>query len=212
MRSIKKVSFLVLVIFAFFASGCELLFVGAGKSAKIEDTGFLQNYNGLKKEADPNYPNLPDLWYLAPDAKAKFAGYKKILVSDFTALTAHPNDLASIGGKEFKTIKKDLPDMIVDTLEGSSAFPEIVRISEKIQPKAIDDIKKLPGDAILMGNIKELVHIGGIVASQVEIKIVDIKTGKEILQYIHRGISDPDKVGLVMTRPLPDLIKKAKSL
>lgn len=205
-------SFLLLGLMGIFLSGCELLIVGAGKDATAEDTGFFQNYDGLLKgNSDPNYPNLPDLWYLAPDVKQKLTNYKKILVSDFTALTKNPNDLLSIGNPEFKTIKKDLPDSIVDTLEGAAIFPEVVRISEKIGPKNIDAIKKLTGDAVLMGNIKELMVLGGAAATQVEIKLVDVKTGEEVLKFINRGVSDSDKVALAtVTRTLPELINKAK--
>lgn len=208
-----------------FTSGCEGLImvttVGAGKSATIEDTGFFQNYDGLKKETDPRYPELPDFWYLAPDVKNKLANYKTVLMPDFTALTAKPDDLLSIQSKEFKTIKKDLPDSVADMLEGSSVFPEVVRISEKIRPRNIDEIKKLHGDAILMGNIKEIVlapsfdranEAFGLAAAQVEIKLVDIKTGEEVLKSIHRGTSDADKVGLVIRLYLTDLFKKAKGV
>jgi hypothetical protein len=62
-----------------------------------------------------------------------------------------------------------------------SVFLQCVRTSERIDPKDIEAIKKLPSDAILMGNIKELHSLGKL------------------------------KVAMPIVRNLSVLIKKAKS-
>jgi len=41
----------------------EVAMVGAGKSATIEDTGFLKSYDGLASASDNADPGLPDLYY-----------------------------------------------------------------------------------------------------------------------------------------------------
>lgn len=62
-----------------------------------------------------------------------------------------------------------------------------------------------------MGNIKEISSLDKLTVTQVEIKIVDIKTGMEILKAINRNSTDADKVAMPIVRNLSVLIKKAKS-
>jgi hypothetical protein len=86
--------------------------------------------------------------------------------------------------KEYKTIKKNLADHISEIFDGS-VFERTIRISERISPKDTEAIQKLSGDAVLMGNIKELVSTAargghGLTAIQVEIKLIDVKTGEEV--------------------------------
>ena len=56
-------------------------------------------------------------------------------------------------------------------------------------------------------------HGGGIglTATQVEIKLVDTKTGKEIIKMINRSTTDGDKVSMPINRRLANLINKAKN-
>lgn len=201
-------------------SGCgaliELSMVGAGKSATIEDTGFFNNYNGLAVATDVDkkaYHNLPDLYYIS--SKINMKAYKKVIVADFTSRNTNIENIAGLQSKYYKTIRKDLADNIAESIE-SSAFDKVIRISEKIDPKDIEAIKKLPANAVLMGNIKELVapsadEGGGaaLAAIQVEYKLVDIKTGEEVLKAIHRSTTDKEKVAVAQVRVLSEVLNKA---
>lgn len=209
-----------LVGLVFSLSGCgaliELSMVGAGKSATIEDTGFFSNYNGLAVATDVDkkvYRNLPDLYYIS--SKINMKAYKKVIVADFTSRNTNVDNIAGLQSKYYKTIRKDLADNIAESIEGS-AFDKVIRISEKIDPKDIAEIKKLPANAVLMGNIKELVaplaDEGGeaaLAAAQIEYKLVDIKTGEEVVKIIHRSTTDKDKVATAQVRVLSELLNKA---
>jgi len=210
------------VTIGFSVSGCgallELTMVGAGKSATIEDTGFFQNYDGLAAATDADkkaYRNLPDLYYISPNINIK--NYKKVIVPDFTSRSADISKIAGLQSKYYKTIRKDLADNIAETFNGS-AFEKMIRISEKVDPKDIAAIMKLSADAVLMGNIKELAapladEGGGaaLAGVQIEYKIIDRKTGKEVLKAIHRSTTDKDKVATAQIRVLSELLNKARN-
>lgn len=212
--------FLMISGLGFFFSGCgvmlELAMVGAGKSATIEDTCFFKSYDGLAPATDPDkkaYPNLPDLYFISP--KINMKAYKKIIIPDFTSYTTNTDNIAGLQSKYYKTIRKDLADNIAETFEGS-VFKKVVRPSEKIDPKDITEIQKLSADAVLMGNIKELVapmadegRGTALAAVQIEYKLIDIKTGKEVFKAIHRSTTDKDKVATAQVRVLSELLKKA---
>jgi len=51
----------------------------------------------------------------------------------------------------------------------------------------------------------------GLTATQVEIKLVDTKTGVELIKMINRSTTDGDKVSMSINRRLANLINKAKS-
>jgi len=192
----------------------DVALTGPGKSASAEDTGFLQSYDGLVSTRDPAYPSLPDLYYVSP--QARIDTYNKVSIPDFTSLAANMNKLTGLQVRQYKTIKQDLPDQMATTLDGS-AFSSVRRMSDRVDPKDIAAIRKLPADAILMGNIKELVSTGGenqagLTAIQVEYKLVDVKTGEEVLRAIHRSTTDLDKVALAQARVLTGLLNKAKSV
>jgi hypothetical protein len=212
---VLKVSFLVL--FGYLLSGCAMLdlaLVGAGKSATAEDTGFFKSYDGLVSARDPAYPTLPDLYYVSPQVHINT--YNKVLMPDFTSLTSDINKLAGLQIRQYKTIKQDLPDQLATTFDGS-AFSSVRRMSDRVDPKDIVAIRKLPADAILMGNIKELVSVGGenqagLTAIQIEYKLVDVKTGEEVFKAIHRSTTDLDKVAMAQARVLTGLLNKAKRL
>lgn len=212
--------FLMIVGFGFFFSGCgamlELAIVGAGTSATIEDTRFLQSYDGLAHGTDPDkkaYPNLPDLYFISPVINMK--AYKKVIIPDFTSYTTNTNNIAGLQSKYYKTMRKDMADSIAETFNGS-VFEKMVRTSDKIDPKDIAEIQKLSADAVLMGNIKELVapladEGGGaaLAGAQIEYKLIDIKTGKEVLKAIHRSTTDKEKIGYSHIRVLSELFNKA---
>ena len=209
-----SVSFLVLV--CYLLSGCgpllEVAITGPGKSATAEETGFFKSYDGLVSTRDPAYSSLPDLYYVSPQARINT--YNTMLVPDFTSMTPDINKLKGLQIRQYKTIKQDLPDQIATTFDGS-AFSRVSRMSDRVDPKDSAAIMKVPADAILMGNIKELVSVGGenqagLTAIQVEYKLVDVKTGEEVLKAIHRSTSDLDKVPMGQTRVLTGLLNKAK--
>jgi hypothetical protein len=75
--NLKKFIFGFITIMCCLLSGCAILevaVVGAGKSATIEDTGFLKTYAGLTSASDEAHRGLPDLYYISP--KIKMDGYK----------------------------------------------------------------------------------------------------------------------------------------
>ena len=127
--------------------------LGSGKSAKIEDTGFFARYDDLKSESDPAFVGLPDLYSIR--SGVNWGLYKKVIIPDFTSLASNVRDISGMQLAEYKTIKKDLPDHLAQAFDGS-VFLQCIRTSERIDPKDIEAIKKLPADGILMGNIKEL--------------------------------------------------------
>ncbi len=196
------------VILSFMLIGCAAVLMGSGKSATAEDTGFFSRYDDLKSESDPAFVGLPDLYSIR--SGVNWGTYKKVIIPDFTSLAVNVRDLYGMQLREYKTIKQDLADHIAQALDGS-VFIQCIRTSERIGPKDIDAIKKMPADAILMGNIKEISSLGKLTVTQVEIKIVDIKTGMEILKAINRNSTDDDKVAMPIVRNLSVLIKKAKN-
>lgn len=211
--------FLLIIVLGSFVSGCDALLVRVGKSATIEDTGFFSNYDGLAAATDADkkaYHNLPDLYYISP--KINMKAYKKVLVTDFTSHVTDINSIPGLQNKYYKTIRKDLADNIAESVEGS-AFDKVVRISEKIDTKDIEAIKKLSADAVLMGNIKEMVapsvgegKYAALAAIQVEYKLIDIKTGEEVLKAIHRSTTDKQKVAEGQITVLFPLLNKAKDM
>jgi hypothetical protein len=207
-----------LLVVAYVLSGCgpllDVAITGPGKSATAEDTGFFQSYDGLVATRDPTYPNLPDLYYVSP--QARITTYTIVVVPDFTSMTPNIQKLTGLQVRQYKTIKQDLPDQLATTFDGS-AFRRVSRMADRIDPKDPTVLRKVPADAILMGNIKELVSVGGenqagLTAIQVEYKLVDVKTGEEVLKAIHRSTTDLDKVPMAQARVLTGLLIKAKSV
>ncbi len=199
-----------------FLSGCSTMLsmaiVGPGKSAMPDDTGFFKSYEGLVSTSDPAYPNLPDLYHLSP--QIRMSAYKTVLVPDFTSMTNDTSKLSGLQIRQYKSIKQELPDQLVNTLDGS-AFPRISRTTDRYDVKDTSALMKVHADAILMGNIKELVSVGGenkagLTALQIEYKLVDVKTGEEVLRAISRNSTDLDKVAMPQVRVLSALLNKAK--
>ena len=212
-REIPKIALIVMM--AQLAAGCavvEVAMVGAGKSATTEDTGF-PKARRAGPCADPAYPRLPDFSYVSP--QVRMSAYKKVLMPDFTSIQPDVSKLRGLQVRQYKSIKQDMPSQIANTFDGS-AFRQVTRISDRIDPKDTAAIKKLPADAVLMGNIKELVSLGGennagLTAIQVEYKLVDIRSGEEVVTAIHRSTTDLDKVPMAQVSVLTSLFNKAKA-
>ena len=199
-------------------SGCgailQTAIVGAGKTATADDTGFLKSYQGLAPSQDPAYPAMPDLSYISP--QVRMGAYHKIIMLDFTSISPNIDKLTGLQIRQYKSIKQDLPDLIAGTFDGST-FNKVARVSERYDPKDIAAIRKLPADAVLMGNIKELVSLGGenragLTAIQIEYKLIDLRTGEEVVTAIHRSTTDLDKVAMGQVRVLSGLLNKAKAM
>ncbi|MGH8626846.1 MAG: hypothetical protein ACREYC_16835 [Gammaproteobacteria bacterium] len=199
-----------------FLSGCgpmlAMALVGPGKAATPDDTGFFRSHEGLASTGDPAFPNLPDLYYLSP--QIRMSAYKNVVVPDFTSMTNDMSKLSGLQIRQYKSIKQDLPDQLVNTLDGS-AFPRMSRTTDRFDAKDTSALMKVHADAILMGNIKELVSVGGeneagLTALQIEYKLVDVKTGEEVLKAISRNTTDLDKVAMPQVRVLTALLNKAK--
>ena len=138
--------------------------------------------------------------------------YKKVFIVDFTSRTTNINKISGLQIRQFKTLRKDLADHIAESFDGP-VFEKTIRISEKIDPKDTEAIQKLSADAVLMGNIKEIISLGGLTATQVEYKLVDIKTGEEVIMVIHRATTDADKIAMAQVRTLTALIvNRARSI
>lgn len=196
--------------------GCSAMvqsaMVGAGKSATADDTGFLKSYQGLEAHQEP--PGLPDLSYVSP--KVRMGSYHKVLMPDFSSITPDVAKLSGLQVRQYKGIKQELPDQIANTFDGS-AFAKVTRTSDRLDPRDMAALKRLNVDAVLFGNIKELVSLGGeskagLTAIQIEFKLVDVHTGEEVITAIHRSTTDLDKVAMGQVRALNTLLTKAKSM
>jgi hypothetical protein len=146
----------------------------------------------------------------------RISSYNKVLIPDFTSINPDIAKLAGLQIRQYKTIKQELPDLVANTFD-RSAFSKVIRTSERIDPKDMTAIRKLPADAVLMGNIKELVSMGGenaagLTSIQIEYKLIDIKTGEEVVTAIHRSTTDLDKIAMGQVRVLSGLLNKAKAL
>jgi hypothetical protein len=209
----------LLITTVLFLFGCsaayDLAHTGAGRSAQIEKINFFNSTNNLVSNKDSG-ADLPDLSYISPNVN--WTEYKKIIINDFTSISSDVANISGIQIPEFKNIRKDIPDNIAQTFDGS-IFSQCVRSAERIDFKDINNIKNMQADAILFGNISEIKsgirmrqHGGGpgLTSIQVEIKLVDRKTGEELIKMINRSTTDGDKVLVPIIRILANLMNKAK--
>lgn len=218
--TVKRVFFAVPLLTAFvFLLGCSAAFdlahTGAGRSAQIEPISFFQNTDNFVsgKEAGPG---LPDLFYIS--SNGALTKYRKVIVNDFTSITSDVGKISGLQIPEFKNMRKDMPDNIAQSFDGS-VFSQCIRSAERIDYRDMNSIKKQQADAILFGNISELKsglrhdHGGGpgLTSAQVEIKLVDRRTGEEVLKMISRRTTDGDKVSVPIIKGLANLINKAKN-
>lgn len=197
-------------------SGCgamiQVAMVGAGKSATTDDTGFLKSYQGLTAPDTAN-PSLPDFSYVSN--AARISSYNRVLMPDFVSINPDVAKLAGLQIRQYKTIRQELPDLISSTFD-RTVFNKVSRTSERIEPNDTAAIRKLPADAVLMGNIKELSSSGGsgagLTSIQIEYKLIDVKTGEEVVTAIHRSTTDLDKIAMGQVRVLTVLLNKAKAM
>jgi hypothetical protein len=188
----------------------------AGKSATVDNINFFKTSTDLKPKQDNNY-DMPDFYYISPNVD--WAKYKKIVVNDFSSLTTDINNISGFGIPEFRNMRKDMPDNIAQSLDGS-VFLQCVRSTQRIDHTDSNSIKDVQADAILFGNISWL-KTGlryssqggqvGLTSTQVEIKLVDRKTSQEIMKIINRSSTDGDKVLYPILKRLTAVLNKAKS-
>lgn len=192
----------------------ELAVVGAGKDAKAEDTGFMAQYSDLRKaekaETD-SFGRLPDLFYFKEGLD--LSGYSAVAIPDFTSLTTDPNRLGGLQSRLNKTMRSDLADAVASSFDGQP-FRAVVRVNEKLDPKRPTLPATVKADAVFFGNIKEARFTGGeggdspgLTGTEIEYKLVDLRTGEEVLKAIHRATTDTDKVAMGQVRVLAALFK-----
>jgi hypothetical protein len=206
---------MILICTLFFLFGCSLLLTGAGKSAQLENINFFKTTDDIKPNPG-KYSNFPDYYYIAPNIN--WAKYRKIIVSDFSSMTSDVNKISGMQIPEFKNLRKDMPDNIAQSLDGS-VFQQCIRSAQRIDHNDLSRIKAQQADAVLFGNISELKtglrsdkggHVG-LTATQVEIKLVDRKTGQELIKIINRSSTDGDKVLMPIVKRIANVIQQAKS-
>lgn len=208
---------LLLAILISTLSSCmtalELAVVGAGKDAKAEDTGFMSYYGDLRKAEDAEkdaFGRLPDLFYFKPGLD--LSAYSAVAVPEFTSLTTDPNRLGGLQSRLNKTMKSDLADAVVSSFDGQP-FRRVIRVNERLDPKRPILPDTIKADAVFLGNIKEVAFTGGeggspgLTGTEVEYKLVDLRTGEEVLKAIHRATTDTDKVAMGQIRALTALFK-----
>lgn len=204
-QSMLKV-ILALSIIALLVS-CQMLIeqaiTGVGGSADVEDTGFFLSYDGF---TTTKY-GLPDLCYWKQGNKLD--KYKKVLVLDFTSLNTNIYHNSALSMDKFVNLKKSIPDAIASSFD-SQVFDNCERSSVKIKPKDIAAIKKMNADAIIMGNIKELKHMTSITTCQYEFKLIDRRSGQEVIKVIDRNATDADKIATMIVYKLSRLMADIK--
>lgn len=148
------------------------------KDKDFADTGFFSDYNGISDKGK----NIE--WVYMKNG-IRFGQYNKVIVLTFSSSSAAP--LAA-------SLKKDISEMFTDSLMG--IFQEVEFLDQVIGPKDFNKIKGLPADAVVMGNIKRIddrnaakQFFVGFAAGEpnvyLKFKIVDTKTGEEVVRIIH---------------------------
>jgi hypothetical protein len=205
----------VLLAIVFILCGCsaafDLAITGAGQAAKVENIKFFTSTTELKPRSRAD---LPDYYYVSSNYSS--SKYKIVIINDFTSITSDISHISGLQVPAFKNLRVDIPDNIAQSLDGS-VFSKCIRSSKRIDHLDINDIKRCKGDAILFGNISRIRsglraedgHVG-LTNTQVEIKIVDRKTGEETIKMIMRNSTDGDKVIMPIVRQLSNLINVAK--
>jgi hypothetical protein len=206
----------VLLAIVFILCGCsaafDLAITGAGQAAKVENIKFFTSTTELKPRSRAD---LPDYYYVSSNYSS--SKYKIVIINDFTSITSDISHISGLQVPAFKNLRVDIPDNIAQSLDGS-VFSKCIRSSKRIDHLDINDIKRCKGDAILFGNISRIRsglrakdgHVG-LTNTQVEIKIVDRKTGEETIKMIMRNSTDGDKVIMPIVRQLSNLINVAEN-
>ena len=148
------------------------------KEKDFMDTGFFTDYNGI----DNKGKNLE--WAYMKEG-IRFGQYKKVIVLTFSSSSTAPQAVS---------LKNEIAEMFTDSL--TSIFQEVEFLDQVIGPKDINKIKGISADAVVMGNIKRIddrnaakQFFVGFAAGEpnayLEFKIVDTKTGEEVVRIIH---------------------------
>lgn len=214
----KRLFSLGLLMCIIFVSGCSMMLdmavTGAGSTAQIEPINFFKSTADLTSEKNSG-EDFSDYYYISNNAN--WTKYKRVIINDFTSITPDMRKISGLQIPEFKNLRKDIPDNISNAFDGS-IFSQCSRSSGRIDHNDMGSIRKARADAIIFGNISEMKSMGrgkgggiGLTSTQVEIKIVDTKSGKEILKMVNRSTTDGDKVSMPINRRLANLINKAKN-
>lgn len=148
------------------------------KDKGFVDTGFFTDYNGIENKGK----NLE--WVYIKEG-IRFGQYKKVIVLTFSSSSAAP--LAA-------SLKKDISEMFTDSL--MVIFQQVEFLDQVVGPKDFAKMKGLPADAVVIGNIKRIddrnaakQFFVGFAAGEpnvyLEFKIVDTKTGEEVVRIVH---------------------------
>ncbi len=214
----RSLHYLALVCGTILLIGCSAAFdiahTGLGRSAQVENVGFFKTTDDIKPNQDGF--GFPDYYYI--NSNVDWTKYKKVIVNDFSSLTNNMDRISGLQIPEFKNIRKDMPDNIAQSFDGS-IFVQCIRSTQRIDHNDPISIRNLQADAVLFGNISEIktglrMDKGGnvgLTATQVEIKLVDRRTGKEIMKMINRSSTDGDKILMPIVRGLANILKKAKN-
>lgn len=216
--SAKRLFGLGLLMCFIFVSGCgpmlDMAVTGAGAAAQVEPINFFESTADLKTDRNSG-EDLSDYYYISN--AADWTKYKNVIINDFTSITPDMRKISGLQVPEFKNLRKDIPDNIANAFDGS-IFSRCNRSANRIDHRDKSSMRKARADAIIFGNISEMKTMGrgkgggiGLTATQVEIKMVDAKSGKEILKMVNRSTTDGDKVSMPINRRLANLINKAKS-
>lgn len=198
--------------------GCSMMLdmavTGAGSTAQVEPINFFKSTADLTSVKNSG-EDLSDLYYISNNVN--WTKYKRVIVNDFTSITPNIQKISGLQIPEFKNLRKDIPDNIANAFDGS-VFSQCSRSSGRIDHDNMSSIRKARADAVIFGNISEMKSTGrgkgggvGLTSTQVEIKMVDSKSGKEILKMVNRSTTDGDKVSMPINRRLANLINKAKN-
>jgi hypothetical protein len=190
-----------------------LLLFGCAK-ARFSDDGYFANYDDFQKGGSKS--NEPDHYFIEPGIDLD--QYKKVIVADFTSKTPDIGLISGFSISEYKNIRKDLPDMIATSLDGQ-IFDNVERVNVKVKSNDLYALQAFKADALLIGNISELrqaaILLTGdtkLMAMQVEIKVIDLKTKKTVVKFIDRNKTDEDKYAMPVVRRLMYLLGEADTL
>lgn len=158
------------------------------KDDKFIDTGFFTDYKGLIEGDEIDWIQVKE--------GVKLGNYKKAVILDFSD---------SSGTEEASQLKKEMPEVFSEML--LNIFSEIQYVQKQIHPKDYTKIMSLPANIVIMGNIKRLdkLDVGkrmtrkfqtgfgagktGMPTVHLELKLVDTKTGEEIVCIVHKESS-----------------------
>jgi hypothetical protein len=155
------------------------------KDSEFTDTGFFSDYSGLM-EGD-------EIEWIQVKEGVKLGNYKKAIILDFSD---------SSGNEETSQLRKEMSEVFSEML--MNIFSEVQYVQKQIHPKDYTKIRSFPANIVIMGNIKRLdkLDVGkrmtkkfqtgfgagkaGMPTVHLELKMVDTKTGEEIVRIVHK--------------------------